>query len=100
MQTDKIQFDDIRYNPERGAFEALVRLHDGGEVFSYPTHVHAPLHAEYEIIARGLTLAARDMHHRKSPTLRSHRIAAPIQLAPVSTQQKSLMHRFFGNLAA
>ena len=55
MKIDKIQFDKVRYNPETGAFETLVKIHDAGETFSYPASVTAPLHAEYGLIVRGLT---------------------------------------------
>ena len=55
MLIEKLGFDDVRYNPELSAFEALVQIREEGEVYSYPVHVLAPLHAEFNVIANGLT---------------------------------------------
>lgn len=98
MKIATIQFDDVRYNPERGAFEALVRLYDDGQTYSYPSHVCAPLHADFRVIARGLTEAARRAHRGKSPGLRSlRRQQTP---APMSPGRVSLIDRLLGSAAA
>lgn len=70
MQTEKLELDQIHYNPERAAFEALVRIHDDGETLSYPVHVAAPLHADFALIARGLTRKAKVLHQSRQGGLR------------------------------
>lgn len=101
MKIEKIQFDNVRYNPEIGAFETLVKIHDQGQTFSYPAHVVAPLHAEFGIIARGLAQAGQNAHKRKdaSGTVRLHH-ATPVKSAVASASQKSLLSRLLGNAAA
>ena len=39
MEVEKLNLGDIRYNPEQGAFQALVHVLDRGEVFAYPVHL-------------------------------------------------------------
>lgn len=99
MKIDKIQFDNVRYNPEFGAFETLVKIHDHGQTFSYPASVAAPLHAEYGIIARGLAQAARSAHKGAAGRTRLHH-AAPLKAAIADASQKSLLSRLLGNAAA
>ncbi len=79
MRTEKLQLSDVRYNPERSAFEAIVRIHENGESFDYPTDVIAPLHAEFSLIARGLTAKAQRAHRAPSPTLRLRKATSPVQ---------------------
>ena len=99
MQIEKIEFDNVHYNPEREAFEALVRVHDGDRQFSYPAHVHAPLNAEFGFVARGLAQVARRAHRAKAPGMRlSH--ATPVATRAVSEQQRSLLDRLLGKMAA
>lgn len=98
MKTERIQFDDVRYNPERGAFETLVRLHDDGRIYTYPCHVSAPLHAEFGVIARGLDEAARRAHKGRNPGLRS--VRAQNRPAPTPVRPLSLLDRLLGNVAA
>ena len=79
MQTEKLQIADIRYNPERAGFEALVSVHDHGRAFHYPAYIPAPMHAEFKLISRRLSRKA----------LRTHRSARPgmrMQLRPVVPQ--------------
>ena len=99
MKVDKIRFDNVRYNPEFGAFEALVKIHDGGEVFSYPARVAAPLHAEYGIIVRGLMQAAKITHKGGDGKMRLHH-SAPSKVAAVDASQQSLLTRLLGGAAA
>ena len=99
MQIEQIEFDNVRYNPERGAFETLVKLHDGEQHFSYPAHVYAPLNAEFAFVVRGLEQAARKAHKRTNPELRmQHAVATGI--APITPRQKSLLDRLLGKVAA
>nr|WP_309502411.1 hypothetical protein [uncultured Roseovarius sp.] len=100
MQIEKIQFEDIRYNPEVSAFETLVRVHEDGQDYSYPARVTAPLHAEYAIVSRGLAEAARRAHRQGKPELRlAH--AAQMPLADTSSySETSILGRLFGNRAA
>lgn len=80
MKTDRIQFDAVRYTPENGAFETLVRIHDQGQVFSYPAQVAAPINADFTLIARRLTQAAQHAHKCASGQTRLHH-AAPLEAA-------------------
>jgi hypothetical protein len=91
MKIEKIQFDNVRYNPERGAFETLVKIHDGGQIFSYPAHVVAPLYAEYGLIARGLAQTAGKAH-------KTARCGTRLHHAP--RLKASLLNRLPGNAAA
>ena len=101
MKIEKIQFENVRYNPEIGAFETLVKIHDRGQTFSYPAQVVAPLHAESGIIARGLAQAGQNAHKRKnaSGTVRLHH-ATRVKSAVTNASQKSLLSRLLGNAAA
>ncbi len=99
MRIDKIQFDKVRYNPEIGAFETLVKIHDLGHTYSYPATVAAPLHAEYGIIARGLAQAASKSHKNAAGKTRLHH-AAPVKAAITDASNKSLLSRLLGNAAA
>lgn len=98
MKIEQIQFDNVRYNPEHGAFETLVKIHEDGEAFSYPAQVAAPLHAEYGLVARGLAQSARKAHRAAKGTRLHH--AAPVRTAAVDDSQKSLLIRVLGGAAA
>ena len=103
MHTDKLQVSDVRYNPERSAFEAIVRVHDSGETYEYPTHVVAPLQAEFPLISRGLVAKAHRNHRSQSPQLRMRTAARPVQTAnrAAPTQRETpLMMRMLRALAA
>ena len=103
MHTDKLQVSDVRYNPERSAFEAIVRLHDNGETYEYPSHVVAPLQAEFPLISRGLVAKAHRAHRSSRPALRMRRATAPVQTANRSVpnrQPAPLMMRMLKALAA
>ena len=62
MLIEKLGFDDVRYNPELSAFEALVQIREEGEIYSYPVHILAPLHADFNVISKGLTDKALRVH--------------------------------------
>lgn len=79
MQTEKLQIADIRYNPERAGFEALVTIHENGRAAHYPAYLSAPLHADFELISRGLTRKALETHRSSRPGMR-------MQLRPVVPQ--------------
>ncbi|MFD0859269.1 hypothetical protein [Roseovarius aquimarinus] len=99
MKIEKIQFDSVRYNPEIGAFETLVKIHDRGQTFSYPAQVAAPLHAEYGLIVRGLAQAASKAHKNAAGKTRLHH-AAPTRAAIAEASQKSMLSRILGTAAA
>ncbi|WP_306113005.1 MULTISPECIES: hypothetical protein [unclassified Roseovarius] len=103
MRTDKLQLSDVRYNPERSAFEAIIRVHDRGETYEYPTHLVAPLQAEFALIARGLVEKAHRAHKSASPALRMRKAVAPVQTvnrpAP-QLRETPLMMRMLRALAA
>ncbi|WP_299845610.1 hypothetical protein [uncultured Roseovarius sp.] len=103
MRTEKLQLSDIRYNPEYSAFEAIVKIHDRGESYEYPTHIVAPLQAEFSLIARGLVEKAHRAHQNETPTLRLRKATAPVQTvnrpAP-RFRETPLMMRMLRALAA
>ena len=100
MKIEKIQFENVRYNPELIAFETLVRIEENGRTFSYPVHVPAPLHAEYGLIIRRLAQAASSAHGEKQPGLRIAHAADPATQAPQPVQQTSLLERLLAKRAA
>ncbi len=82
QHAEKLRIADIRYNPERVGFEALVTIHDRGQTFRYPAFLSAPLHAEFTLVARGLTEKALKSHGSNRPGLRLRRaFAAPVRAA-------------------
>lgn len=104
MLIEKLGFDDVRYNPELSAFEALVQIREEGEIYSYPVHMLAPLHAEFNIIARGLTDKALRAHrHAPERSMRLRRAPVPgeaaLQLVPNGVETPEL-RRLGGALAA
>ncbi len=99
MKIEKIQFDDVRYNPGCEAFETLVKIHDGGRTYSYPARVAAPLHAEYGLIVRNLAQAGRQAHDSaKGGTRLVHAVRA--KAAGADASQTSLLSRLLGCAAA
>ena len=72
MGNEKLRIADIRYNPERAGFEALVTVHAGGRSYRYPSFVAAPMHAEYARVTRGLTERAMAAHKSGAPGLRAY----------------------------
>ncbi|MEB8389292.1 hypothetical protein OO012_18865 [Rhodobacteraceae bacterium KMM 6894] len=99
MQIEQIKFDNVRYNPERAAFETLVEVRDGELQFSYPAHVCAPLNAEFAFVARGLAQAARTAHRRAEPELRMQH-GTPTGITPPTPRQKTLLDRLLAKVAA
>lgn len=70
MQTEKLQIAEIRYNPEREGFEALVSVFDAGSSYHYPAFVAAPIHAEFKLVSRGLSQKALEAHRSADPGMR------------------------------
>ncbi len=83
MHIQKIQFDDVRYNPAISAFEASVRIREDGVEITYPVHVCAPLTAEFVIIARRLAEKARKRHNDKADGLHMRRQLGDIGAYPL-----------------
>lgn len=103
MRTDKLQLSDVRYNPERSAFEAIIRIHDENETYEYPAHVVAPVQAEFPLISRGLVAQAHRAHKSAAPALRMRRAQAPVQTANRPAPKRAetpLMVRMLRALAA
>lgn len=75
MQIEKIEFEQVRYNPETGAFETLIKVYEQGLTYTYPTSVTETLYADFDVIARRLTEAAAKAHRAKVPALRASRPA-------------------------
>lgn len=70
MRIEQLHFDQIRYNPEAEGFEARVTLHDHGIAFHYAAFMPAPLTAEFDHIARGLSDRAIATHRSARPGMR------------------------------
>ncbi|MDQ2093904.1 hypothetical protein [Rhodalgimonas zhirmunskyi] len=91
MRIEKLRINDIRYNPEREGFEALVTVHDAGLAWRYPSFVPAPMHAEFKILASGLTARAIAAHRSNEPGMRMHLrplvTTAPMPSAPAPQEQ-------------
>ncbi|WP_322867826.1 hypothetical protein U5922_017395 [Aquicoccus sp. G2-2] len=68
---EKLQLSNIHYNPERAGFEALVTVHHRGLTFRYPSYIPAPLHADFKLIAHGLSKRALAAHRSNKPGLRA-----------------------------
>ncbi len=103
MKIEKIRFDNVRYNPEFGAFETLVKIHDRGQTYSYPAQVTAPLHAEVGLIVRSLAQMASKAHksgHKAAKGITRLHHAAPTKSAIADASQKSLLSRLLGHAAA
>lgn len=99
MKIEKIQTDNVRYNPAAEAFETLVKIEDRGQTYSYPARVAAPLHAEYGLIVRNLAQAARKAHRSATGGTRlAH--AARTRTAAADASQTSLLSRLLGGAAA
>ncbi len=73
MRADTIRFDQIRYNPATEAYEAHVSVYDNDNAYDYAVSVCAPMTAEYGLIARRLTEAARAAHNRARGAMRLRR---------------------------
>lgn len=84
MTADKLRISEVRYNPEREGFEALVTIHDGHRSFRYPSFVAAPLHAEYTLVTRGLSECALAAHRSGRHGLRAFLRPLVQPLAPHS----------------
>ncbi|EAQ03111.1 hypothetical protein OB2597_13243 [Pseudooceanicola batsensis HTCC2597] len=100
MQTTRIQ--NITYNPASRAFEARVAIHEGGEVFTYPCSLRAPIDMDTTLAARRLVELARRRHVRASHPTRARRpeniIAAHVP-TDVSTATDALWQRMLGHAA-
>ncbi|GAA6189729.1 hypothetical protein [Litorivita sp. NS0012-18] len=62
MHTEKLQLNDVRYNPALSAFEANVTLYERGEAYIYPCQMAAPMDAPFRALADGLCERALRQH--------------------------------------
>ncbi len=99
MQHQKLQLENIRYNPEQSAYEARARVYDNGDVFDYPVHVCAPLNAEFSHVTRSLSQKARDAHSAPQGTLRLRR-ARTIRVKPRPATRTTVADRFIQQIRA
>lgn len=86
MTTEKLHFGEIRYNPERSAFETQVTFHEDGLICTYPVHVCAPLTAEYDHIMRTLGRKARILHRSNRFPMRLSRPVPELGATPPPAQ--------------
>jgi hypothetical protein len=78
MKIDRLSVNNLGYNPEEEAFEALVVLNEAGENYAYPVQLRAPLTAEFDFVARKLAEKARQLHrHAPSREMRLRRAPVP-----------------------
>lgn len=81
MYVETLQIDDLRYNPERAGFEAIIRIHDKSGRYDYPAFVPAPLNAEFSMISRALVQKAEAAHVAPLHALRLYHRAEAARLA-------------------
>ena len=82
MKIEHIQFADIHYNPEQNTFETMVAIQDGGAVYVYPVHVHAPLTAGFQLLTRRFMAKAGEMHRSGQYPMRMKRLPDTQQALP------------------
>ena len=89
MIVDGLGFNDVRYNPELAAFEALVYIREGKEIFAYPVYLPGPLNADFSVICEGLTEKAIRSHSGKAACdMRLHRSPMAQALPPITAAPK------------
>ncbi|WP_407493641.1 hypothetical protein [Pseudooceanicola sp. MF1-13] len=71
MQSTQIQ--NVTYNPAARAFEARVSIVEGGEIFTYPCSLRAPMDMDSTLAARRLVELAKRRHARDVKGLVSRR---------------------------
>ncbi|MEQ9258228.1 MAG: hypothetical protein RIG84_03930 [Roseovarius sp.] len=80
MHIECLSLQQVRYNPERSAFEALVNVVEAGTSYRYPVEVKAPLNAEFGFVSRRLSEAARQIHrHAPAREMRLRRAPVPAE---------------------
>ena len=83
MRIESLNIQNVRFNPEEGAFEALVGLTESGQSYSYPVQVKAPLNAEYGFVTKRLANRAKAMHrHAPVRRMRLRRASVPAEVSP------------------
>ncbi|GAW34679.1 hypothetical protein RA2_01731 [Roseovarius sp. A-2] len=74
MQHQPCRIGPVRYNPQQGAFEAVVDIMQGAVAIGYAVHFPAPLTAEYDRVMRGLRERAERLHRSGRAGLRMLRL--------------------------
>lgn len=100
MPTTQIQ--NVSYNPAERAFEARVSILDGGEVFTYPCSLRAPLDMDSTLAARQLAELAKRRHARNArPTVarRPENLFAAYVPAEINNATDALWQRMLGHAA-
>ena len=67
------QINTVTYNPAARAFDARVTITEGGEVFTYPCSLRAPMDTDTTIASRQLVELAKKRHARDARLLVSRR---------------------------
>ena len=105
MQT--VQITDITYNPASRAFEARVSLTQGGEVFTYPCSLRAPMDMDSALATRKLIELGKRKHarmikplvaRRPANVLHAKALAAHVP-AEVTSATNALWSRMLGRAA-
>lgn len=100
MQT--IQIQNVTYNAATRAFEARVSITDGGDIFTYPCALRAPLDMDTTLAARRLVELARRRHTRAlRPTVarRPEHILSDHVPQDVTSATDALWQRLLGQAA-
>ncbi len=82
MYIESLKFDDVHYNPEQDAFEALVHIRDANGEFTYPVQFCAPLTSEFLHISKGIRQKALFAHRHAAPGLRLRKAAFATSARP------------------
>jgi len=96
------QIHNVTYNPATRAFEARVAITDGGEIFTYPCSLRAPMDMDSTLAARRLVELAKRRHNREDHALVSRRpenVLAPHIPAEVASATDALWQRMLGRAA-
>jgi len=73
MKHPSCRIGPVRYNPEQGAFEAVVEFTQGAVAIGYAVHYPAPLATGYDRVMRGLHERAERLHRSGQAGLRMRR---------------------------
>lgn len=100
MQTTQVQ--NVTYNPAARAFEARVVIADGGDIYTYPCSLRAPMDMDTTLAARRLAELAARRHARTVRPMVSRRpqnVFSTHVPAEVATATEALWQRMLGHAA-
>lgn len=66
MSTSPIQLTNVIFNAATQSFEAVVAIHEHGQIFKYACAIDAPITMSFERAACGLARQARRRHQKQT----------------------------------